>query len=230
GDDIYYLFIKEYTEKQWGRPACELPASIIKRIPFRFTYDNNYFDDPYQGIPRNGYTALINKLLDGIEVRTGTNYFRARDYFYSLAKRILFTGCIDEYFDYRLGKLEYRSLTFEHIYLEDTDNYQGNAVVNYNDSTTPYTRIIEHKHFEFGKQPFTIITKEYPVKRTLSEEPYYPVNDEKNTKLLGEYKELAAGCPDIIFGGRLGQYAYFDMDDTIAAAISLAKKELDQTY
>jgi UDP-galactopyranose mutase len=230
GDDIYYLFIKEYTEKQWGRPANELPASIIKRIPFRFTYDNNYFDDPYQGIPLNGYNALITNLTEGIDVRTGTNYFHARDYFHSLAKKVLFTGCIDAYFEHRLGKLEYRSLAFEHIYVTDTDNYQGNAVVNYNDMETPYTRIIEHKHFEFGKQPFTIITKEYPMGHTSSEEPYYPVNDERNTKIANAYKELSTGYPEVLFGGRLGQYAYFDMDDTIAEAIRLAKKELSLTH
>ena len=226
GDDIYYTFIKEYTEKQWGRPARELPASIIKRIPLRFTYDNNYFDDPYQGIPINGYNSLINNLLKDIPVRTGINFFDDRDYFNSLAGKTLFTGCIDAYFEYRFGQLDYRSLRFEHIRPKDTDNYQGNAVVNYSEAETPYTRIIEHKHFEFGTQPFTIITKEYPQAYTLSEEPYYPINDEKNTKRLNDYKQLSANCPNLLFGGRLGQYAYFDMDDTIAAAISLAKKEL----
>ena len=225
GDDIYYTFIKEYTEKQWGRPANQLPASIIKRVPFRFTYDNNYFDDPHQGIPKEGYNALINNLLKNIRIDINTNYFDNREYFNSIAKKIIFTGCIDEYFEHQFGKLDYRSLKFEHIHLE-TDNYQGNAVVNYNEATVPYTRIIEHKHFEFGKQPFTIITKEHPQEYTPSEEPYYPINDEKNTKRLNEYKALAANYPNIIFGGRLGQYAYFDMDDSIASAISLAKKEL----
>jgi UDP-galactopyranose mutase len=225
GDDIYYTFIKEYTEKQWGRPARELPASIIKRIPFRYTYDNNYFEDPYQGIPKRGYNELINNLFEGVRVQVGQNYFEDRDYFNHMAEKILFTGCIDEYFEHRFGKLEYRSLRFEHMRL-DTSNYQGNAVVNYNEASVPYTRIIEHKHFEFGKQPFTIITKEYPLDCSSSEEPYYPVNDEKNTMRYNEYKRLAASYPDVIFGGRLGQYAYFDMDDTIAAAISLAKKEM----
>ncbi len=225
GDDIYYTFIKEYTEKQWGRPAKELPASIIKRIPVRFTYDNNYFDDPYQGIPINGYNALINNLLTGIHIQTDTNYFDNRSYFHSIAEKVLFTGCIDEYFEYQLGKLEYRSLRFEHIHL-DTENYQGNAVINYNETEVPYTRIIEHKHFEFGKQPSTIITKEFPSEYGLSKEPYYPINDEKNSKRYLEYKKLAANHPNVIFGGRLGQYAYLDMDDTVAAALSLAKKEL----
>ena len=225
GDDIYYTFVKDYTEKQWGRPANRLPASIIKRIPIRFTYDNNYFDDKYQGIPENGYNTLINNLLDGISVKTDTNYFENRDYFNKIAEKTLFTGCIDEYFEHRFGKLDYRSLKFEHTRLE-TDNYQGNAVINYNEADIPYTRIIEHKHFDFGKQPFTIITKEFPLEYTLSEEPYYPVNDEKNSIRLNEYRNLAKNYPNVIFGGRLGQYAYFDMDDTVAAAISLAKKEL----
>lgn len=226
GDDIYYTFIKEYTEKQWGRPANELPASIIKRIPFRYIYDNNYFDDPYQGIPKEGYNALINNLLNGIHIKTETDYFEDRDYFNSIAEKTLFTGCIDEYFEHQFGRLEYRSLKFEHTRL-DTDNFQGNAVVNYNEAIVPYTRIIEHKHFEFGKQPFTIITKEYPQEYKHSEEPYYPINDERNTKRLNEYIKLAANYPDVIFGGRLGQYAYFDMDDTIAAAMSLAKDECE---
>ena len=225
GDDIYYTFIKEYTEKQWGRPSNQLPASIIKRIPFRLTYDNNYFNDPYQGIPKNGYTALTNNLLEGICLQTDTNYFDNIPYFQNIANKILFTGCIDEYFEYRFGRLDYRSLKFEHLHLA-TDNYQGNAVINYNEAKYPFTRIIEHKHFEFGKQPSTIITKEYPQEYTPSDEPYYPINDEKNLKCYNKYKALAEKDSRVIFGGRLGQYAYFDMDDTIAAAISLAKKEL----
>lgn len=228
GDDIYYAFIKDYTEKQWGRSAKELPASIIKRIPFRFTFDNNYFNDPYQGIPKSGYTGLIRALLEGIEVDTGVNYFDDRDYFCRIAKKTIFTGCIDEFFNNRFGQLEYRSLHFEHEYLE-TDNFQGNAVINYNDKEIPYTRIIEHKHFEFGKQPHTIITKEYPKEYTRSEEPYYPINDKKNTDCLNKYKKLSANYPNVIFGGRLGQYAYFDMDDTIASAMELAKQELSTT-
>jgi UDP-galactopyranose mutase len=225
GDDIYYTFIKEYTEKQWGRPANQLPASIIKRIPFRLTYNNNYFNDPYQGIPKDGYTALTNNLLKDIHVQTYTNYFDNIPYFQSIAEKILFTGCIDEYFEYKFGRLDYRSLKFKHIYL-DTDNYQGNAVINYNEAKYPFTRIIEHKHFEFGKQPSTIITKEYPQKYTPSDEPYYPINDEKNLKCFNKYKALAEKNSHVIFGGRLGQYAYFDMDDTIASAISLTQKEL----
>lgn len=225
GDDIYYTFIKEYTEKQWGRSARDLPSFIIKRIPFRFVYDNNYFNDPYQGIPLNGYNALVNNLLEGIEVRTHTDYFECRDYFDQLAHKTVFTGCVDEFFDFRYGKLEYRSLHFEHE-LRETDNYQGNAVVNYNERAIPYTRIIEHKHFEFGKQPVTIITREYPQSYTEGKEPYYPINDERNMKLAEKYKEIATSLPNVLFGGRLGQYAYFDMDDTIASAIELAKKEL----
>ena len=225
GDDIYYTFIKDYTEKQWGRPACELPASIIKRIPFRFTYDNNYFNSPYQGIPIGGYNLLIKNLLNGVRVETEANFFDNPGYFQGLAEKVLFTGCIDEYFNYQLGRLDYRSLKFEHIRL-DMENYQGNAVVNYNEAKVPYTRIIEHKHFEFGNQPITIITKEYPKEYTLSDEPFYPINDEKNTKRLKDYQELAANVPNVIFGGRLGRYSYFDMDDTIADAMSLAEKEL----
>jgi UDP-galactopyranose mutase len=227
GDDIYSIFIKDYTEKQWGRSPRELPASIIKRIPFRFTYNNNYFDDQYQGIPFQGYNQLIYNLLKSknIHFKINTDYFGNRNYFNSIAKKTLFTGCIDEFFNYKLGKLDYRSLKFEHIQLE-TDNYQGNAVVNFSDKNIPYTRIIEHKHFEFGIMPHTIITKEFPQDFTYSEEPYYPVNDDKNTKLLNDYKKLSAGFPYVIFGGRLGQYSYFDMDDTIAAAMSLANQEL----
>lgn len=225
GDDIYYTFIKEYTEKQWGRPAYQLPASIIKRIPFRLTYNNNYFNDPYQGIPKDGYTALTNNLLKDIDVQIDTNYFNNIPYFQSIAEKILFTGCIDEYFEYKFGRLDYRSLKFEHIHL-DIDNYQGNAVINYNEAKYPFTRIIEHKHFEFGKQPSTIITKEYPQEYTPSDEPYYPINDEKNLKCFNKYKLLAEKDSRVIFGGRLGQYAYFDMDDTIASAILLTKKEL----
>lgn len=225
GDDIYYTFIKEYTEKQWGRPANQLPASIIKRIPFRLTYNNNYFNDPYQGIPKDGYTALTNNLLKDIDVQIDTNYFNNIPYFQSIAEKILFTGCIDEYFEYKFGRLDYRSLKFEHIHL-DIDNYQGNAVINYNEAKYPFTRIIEHKHFEFGKQPSTIITKEYPQEYTPSDEPYYPINDEKNLKCFNKYKLLAEKDSRVIFGGRLGQYAYFDMDDTIASAILLTKKKL----
>jgi UDP-galactopyranose mutase len=227
GDDIYYTFIKEYTEKQWGLPATELPAFIIKRLPFRFVYDNNYFNDPYQGIPIEGYNALIERLLEGIELKVETNYFDSRDYFDHLASKTLFTGCIDEFFGFRFGKLQYRSLRFEHEHLE-IDNYQGNAVVNYNEAAIPFTRILEHKHFEFGKQPHTVITREYPQPSSADAEPYYPINNDRNMRLLSRYQEAARSYPTVLFGGRLAQYAYLDMDDTIAAAMQLAQKELPE--
>jgi len=223
GEDIYYAFIREYTEKQWGRKTTLLPAFIIKRIPLRFTYDNNYFHDPYQGIPKNGYNNFINNLLHGIEVRCNINYFEDRRYFDEMAKRILFTGCLDEFFHYKYGKLEYRSLRFEHERL-DIEDFQGNAVVNYPEAIYPYTRIIEHKHFTFGKQPFTVITKEYPKTFENGDEPFYPINDEYNMKLLAQYQaEADRLSPKVLFGGRLAQYAYFDMDDTIAASLELFK-------
>ncbi len=225
GEDIYRIFIKGYTEKQWGRAATDLPAFIIKRIPFRFTYDNNYFNDNYQGIPKGGYNPLVDGLLKEIEVRTNTNYFDDRIYFDNLADKILFTGCIDEFFSHEFGKLDYRSLKFEHERIE-IDSFQGNAVVNYNERQIPYTRIIEHKHFEFGQQPFTVITREYPKEFTTGDEPYYPVNDQKNAALLQKYRDKAASLPQVIFGGRLAQYAYYDMDDTIEAAMSLTETEL----
>lgn len=225
GDDIYYTFIKGYTEKQWGRKATELPSFIIKRIPFRFIFDNNYFNDLYQGIPIGGYNNIISSLLDRAEVQLNTNYFDNKTHFDTLAPKKIFTGRIDEYFDYQFGKLEYRSLHFEHERLEIED-FQGNAVINYNEFKIPFTRIIEHKHFEFGTQPFTIITREYPDEFSKDKEPYYPINDEKNTQTLRKYKELAKTCQNIHFGGRLAQYAYFDMDDTIEAALSLFQKEL----
>lgn len=224
GEDIYRTFIKEYTEKQWGRPATELPAFIIKRIPFRFVYDNNYFNDPYQGIPVNGYNVLIGGLLEGVEVRCGANYTDDRAHWDSLAEKVVYTGCIDEYFGYEAGRLEYRSLRFEHERLK-TDDFQGNAVVNYNEASVPFTRIIEHKHFEFGKQPFTVITREYPEESAAGREPYYPVNDRRNMELLKLYQAKAATCPKVLFGGRLAQYAYFDMDDTVAAALQMAGRE-----
>ena len=225
GTDIYEKLIKGYTEKQWGRPCTELPAFIIKRLPFRFTYDNNYFNDEYQGIPKGGYNELIHKLLEKAEVRLNTNYFSAREELDALADKVLFTGCIDEFYDYRFGRLEYRSLCFEHERLE-IDNYQGNAVVNYCEREIPYTRIIEHKHFEFGTQPCTVITREYPAAFTAENEPYYPVNDDTNMTLLKKYKDLANTTANVLFGGRLAQYAYFDMDDTVEAALNLAKNEL----
>ncbi|NDV64298.1 UDP-galactopyranose mutase [Bacteroides sp. 224] len=224
GKDIYEYFIKGYTEKQWGREATKLPAFIIKRIPFRFMYDNNYFNDSYQGIPKGGYNLLINNLLKNAEVRLNVNYFEHRKELDEMADKVLFTGCIDEYFDFCFGRLEYRSLRFEHEHL-DIDNYQGNAVVNYTEREVPFTRIIEHKHFEFGTQPTTIITREYPDDYAPGKEPYYPINDEANTKLVKQYKELAAQQSTVLFGGRLAQYAYFDMDDTVEHALNLAEVE-----
>lgn len=221
GKDIYLRLIKGYTEKQWGRPATELPAFIIKRIPFRFTFDNNYFDDPYQGIPIGGYNKLTDALLEGIEVRTSTDYFEQRQELDRMAGKILYTGCIDEYFDYCFGRLEYRSLRFEHKRLDDTDNYQGNAVVNYCEREVPYTRLIEHKHFEYGTQPFTVITYEYPDSFEPGKEPYYPINDERNMRIFGQYQALARQQSRVLFGGRLAQYTYADMDDTVAAALAL---------
>ena len=231
GDDIYRILIKGYTEKQWGRPATELPAFIIKRLPFRFVYDNNYFNDEYQGIPKGGYNKLIESLFEGADVRLGTNYFSAREELDSLVDKVLFTGCIDEYYDFRFGHLEYRSLRFEHERLE-MENYQGNAAVNYTDRQTPWTRIIEHKWFEFGKDdqgndiPKTVISREYSSEWKVGDEPYYPVNDEKNGKLYQEYKKLADDEKKVIFGGRLGEYKYYDMDAVIASALGLCEREL----
>ena len=228
GKDVYEKLIKGYTEKQWGRSCRELPAFIIRRIPLRFTYDNNYFNDLYQGIPAGGYTAIVEKLLDGIEVRTNTVY---KDFLEACRKKgiefgkILYTGMIDEYFDYRLGALEYRSLKFEEEQLPGCSNYQGNAVVNYTEREIPYTRIIEHKHFEFGTQPGTVITREFPASWQPGDEPYYPVNDERNEKLFQEYKALAEKEKNVLFGGRLGQYKYYDMDKVIAAALEMAEAE-----
>lgn len=214
GTDIYKTLIKEYTEKQWGRPASELPSFIINRLPLRFTFDNNYFNDKFQGIPEGGYNNLITGLLNGIETRTDTNFFDDRKYWEDSASLIVFTGQIDEYFDYRYGKLEYRSLSFEEEIL-DIDNYQGNAVVNYTDKETPFTRIIEHKHFEPGCQPRTIISKEYPKEWKEGSEPYYPINDEKNNTLYNKYKTLADKQSNVIFGGRLAEYKYYDMHHII---------------
>lgn len=224
GRDIYEKLVKGYTEKQWGRRATELPAFIIKRLPVRFIYDNNYFNDRYQGIPIGGYTRMVGNILEGTEVRLGTDYFSDKEAFDSLAEKTLFTGMIDEYFGYRFGELEYRSLRFETETL-DCENHQGNAVVNYTEYEVPYTRVIEHKHFEFGTQPKTVVTREYPAVWHKGDEPYYPVNDEKNNALYARYKALADGENSVIFGGRLGMYKYFDMDDTIAAAFALADAE-----
>ncbi|MCC8173542.1 MAG: UDP-galactopyranose mutase, partial [Odoribacter sp.] len=225
GEDIYNIFIKGYTEKQWGRSAKELPNFIIRRIPFRFTYDNNYFNDRYQGIPIGGYNLLIDKLLESVEVKLNIDYFNNRGYFDGIADKIIYTGCIDEFFNYEYGNLEYRSLRFEEEHLDISD-YQGNAVVNYNEKEIPFTRIIEHKHFEYGQQPYTVITREFPQEFKAGYEPYYPINDRINTKRLDKYKEKAKNCPNVILGGRLAEYAYFDMDDTIEAALQVAEKEL----
>ena len=218
GRDIYEKLIKGYTEKQWGRKCTELPAFIIKRLPFRFVYDNNYFNDRYQGIPVGGYTAIVEKMLEGTEVRTGIDFFEFRKENPEVAKKIIFTGMIDEYFGYQLGALEYRSVRFETEVL-DCENYQGNAVVNYTEREVPYTRIIEHKHFEFGKQEKTVISREYSSEWSVGMEPYYPVNDEKNNALFEEYKKLAEKEENVIFGGRLGDYKYYDMDKVVAAAL-----------
>ncbi|MCI9149337.1 MAG: UDP-galactopyranose mutase [Lachnospiraceae bacterium] len=224
GRDIYEKLVKGYTEKQWGKAATELPAFIIRRLPVRFTYDNNYFNDLFQGIPIGGYTAMISSMLEGTEVRLGEDFLEQREAFLALADRVVYTGMIDAYFDYCYGELEYRSLRFETEIL-DMDNYQGNAVVNYTDRETPYTRVIEHKHFEFGTQEQTVVTREYPAAWKRGDEPYYPVNDEKNNQLFEKYCQLAKKEKRVIFGGRLGQYKYYDMDDVIEAALKCAEEE-----
>jgi len=232
GKDIYEKLVKGYTEKQWGRRATELPSFIIKRLPVRFVYDNNYFNDLYQGIPVGGYTKLVENMLDGVEVRLNTDFFANKEELLSCAEKVVFTGMIDEYFNYCFGELEYRSLRFETELLNE-ENYQGNAVVNYTEYEVPYTRIIEHKHFEFGCQngnynPKTVITREYPATWKKGDEPYYPMNDEKNNALFAKYKELADGQDKVIFGGRLGMYKYFDMHQVIEAALQCAGKELEK--
>lgn len=218
GEDIYRKLIKGYTEKQWGRDCTELPAFIIKRIPVRYTYDNNYFNDRYQGIPEGGYNVITDKLLDGVEVITGADYNSDREKYNALADRIVYTGTIDSFFDYSLGRLEYRSLRFETEVL-DCDNFQGVAVVNYTDRETPFTRIIEHKHFESGSQEKTVITREYPAAREKGADACYPVNDEKNQALFLKYKALAEREENVIFGGRLAEYKYYDMDKVIESAL-----------
>ncbi|HZH95401.1 MAG TPA: UDP-galactopyranose mutase [Flavisolibacter sp.] len=225
GPDIYEKLIKGYTEKQWGRKATDLPAFIIKRLPVRFTFDNNYFNDKYQGIPIGGYNKLSEGLLEGIEVRLNTNYFDDVAYFKSLGDKIVYTGPLDEYYGFRFGELEYRSLRFEHKQLE-IENFQGNAVVNYTEAHIPYTRILEHKHFEFGTQPHTVITYEYPATWEIGMEPYYPMNDEKNTRRFKEYTVLSEKETGVIFGGRLAEYRYYDMHQVIGSALVKAKQEL----
>ncbi len=223
GRDVYEKLVKGYTEKQWGRKCCDLPAFIIKRLPLRFTYDNNYFTDRYQGIPIGGYTSIFEQLLAGIEVRLNTDYKSVKNSIE--AKKIVYSGCIDEFFDYSLGALEYRSIRLDTEIL-DSDNYQGNAVVNYTSADVPYTRIIEHKHFEFGQQPVTVISREYSAEWSIGTEPYYPLNDARNNDLYAQYAALAETRPDVIFGGRLGQYKYYDMDKVIRAALDTVKSEL----
>lgn len=224
GTDIYEKLVKHYTEKQWGRPCTELPAFIIKRLPVRFIYDNNYFNALYQGIPMGGYTAMVEKMLEGAEVKLGVDYLADKAAWDAVADKVVYTGPIDAYFGYKLGTLAYRSVRFETETL-DMENYQGNAVVNYTDADTPYTRIIEHKHFEFGTQPKTVISREYSAEWKVGDEPYYPVNDEANGALYQQYKALAEGEEKVLFGGRLGEYKYYDMDKVIEAALAAWKAQ-----
>ena len=225
GRELYEKLVKGYTEKQWGRPCRELPAFIIRRLPVRFTFDNNYFNARWQGIPIGGYTKMVERMLDGIEVRLNTDYLAEREKWDALADRVVYTGPIDQFYGYCFGPLAYRSVRFETEVL-DMPNYQGNAVINYTDCETPYTRIIEHKHFEFGTQPKTVISREYSAEWQPGAEPYYPVNDEKNTALYEKYRALAAGQEKVLFGGRLGEYRYYDMDAVIARALETAEKVL----
>ena len=225
GRDIFEKLVKGYTEKQWGRDCKDLPAFIIKRLPVRLTFDNNYFNALYQGIPMGGYTKLVSNLLSGIEIRLNVDYLKQKDELDALADKVIYTGPIDEYFDYQIGALEYRSVRFETEVL-DIPNFQGNAAVNYTDRETPWTRIIEHKWFEFGTQPKTVISREYSSEWKQGDEPYYPVNDERNEELYKQYKKLAENEKNIIFGGRLGEYKYYDMDAVIASALQLCEKEL----
>ncbi len=218
GTDIYEKLVKGYTEKQWGRPCTELPSFIIKRLPVRLRFDNNYFNDTYQGIPIGGYTKLVQNLLEGSDVKLGIDYLQNREELNAMADKVLYTGCIDEYFDFCYGALEYRSLRFEDEVLEE-ENHQGVAVVNYTDAVTPYTRVIEHKHFEYGTQPKTVITREYSVTWQQGMEPYYPVNNDQNAQLYAKYAALAANQSTVLFGGRLGEYKYYDMDKVIRSAL-----------
>ena len=224
GKDIYEKLIKGYTEKQWGRSTTELPAFIIKRLPVRYTYDNNYFNDKYQGIPEGGYNVIFDKLLEGIDVELNVDFFEKKEELLAKADKVVFTGMIDQYFNYKFGVLEYRSLRFEHEIL-DEENHQGNAVVNYNEREVPYTRIIEHKHFEFGKQPKTVITREYPAEWKQGDEPYYPVNNDKNAEIFKKYQELAKQEKKVIFGGRLANYKYYDMHHVLEVALEVVEEE-----
>jgi len=223
GKDIYEKLVKGYTEKQWGKDCKELPASIIKRLPVRFVYNNNYFNDRYQGIPEGGYNRIIEGMLKGIDILLNADYLSNREYYENIADKIIYTGQIDEYYNYKFGPLEYRSLRFETSILEGQDNYQGNAVVNYTDRETPYTRIIEHKHFEFGEQEDTVITKEYPIEWKVGMEAYYPINNKENAELYKKYKELSKNDNKIVFCGRLGEYKYYDMDEIIEKALELVE-------
>ena len=225
GTDIYEKLVRDYTQKQWGRPCSELPSFIIKRLPVRFTYDNNYFNARFQGIPVGGYTALVERMLDGVEVRLGVDYLKEKAQLDALAERVIFTGCVDEYFGYCFGPLQYRSVRFETEVL-DCENYQGNAVVNYTDAEHPYTRIIEHKHFEFGTQPKTVISREYSAEWSVGQEAYYPVNNAENQALYERYRALADDEVNVVFGGRLGEYKYYDMDKVIESALATVAKEL----
>jgi UDP-galactopyranose mutase len=226
GKDIYETLIKEYTEKQWGIPAADLPAFIIRRLPVRFTYDNNYFSDKYQGIPVGGYNKLIDGLLEGVETRLNTNFLANREELESIADNVVYTGPLDELFDFKFGKLDYRSLNFKTEWMPDIDNFQGNAVVNYADKEVEYTRIIEHKHFEFGTQPGTVITKEYPASMGDNQEPYYPVNNDINMNVFNQYRKESKTLPNYIFGGRLAEYKYYDMHQVISSALHTSRKEL----
>ena len=223
GRDVYEKLIRGYTEKQWGRPCSELPAFLLRRIPFRLRYDNNYFDDPFQGLPADGYTEMVRRMLEGVEVRLGVDYLKERRSYNAMAETVIYTGMIDAFFDYSEGHLEYRTLRFEDERL-DKPNYQGAAVMNYTDRETPYTRVIEHKHFYHGEQPYTIITREYPTEWRSGTEPYYPINDERNMMLLAKYREKAAKLEKVCFCGRLAEYRYYDMDDAVAAALALAER------
>ena len=225
GTDVYEKLIKGYTEKQWGRDCKELPSFIIKRLPLRFIYDNNYFNDRYQGIPVGGYTAIIEKMLEGADVKLNVNYLENREELNAVADKIIYTGMIDQYYDYKFGVLEYRSVRFETEEI-DMENYQGNAVVNYTEREIPYTRIIEHKHFEFGKQPTTVISREYSSEWKKGDEPYYPVNNDRNNELFEQYKDYAKNEEKVVFGGRLGNYKYYDMDKVIIAALEMSESLL----
>jgi len=220
GRDIYEKLVKGYSEKQWGMPATEIPAFVLRRLPLRFTFDNNYFNDPHQGIPIGGYTKIFERLLDGIEVRLNTDFLSQKENFMAMADRVLYTGPIDAFFNYRLGKLEFRTVRFDHILMNGVENFQGNAVFNYTDAAIPYTRVIEHKHFEFGKQPDTVVSYEYSEQWKEGSEPYYPINNERNDTLAARYRELAGSEQKVSFGGRLGEYKYYDMDKIVAQVLN----------